>query len=68
MNEQQGAAFLCSQTACMLAELAAMEAANAERAMHGFALAYAEADFIALPDKYGIGHNDAMKLLRGETM
>jgi hypothetical protein len=46
-----------AQTASMLAELEAMKAENRQREMQGFSDAYGEAQFLALPDRYGIGHN-----------
>jgi len=57
MTDIQKAAFIMAQTASMLAELEAMKAENRQREMQGFSDAYGEAQFLALPDRYGIGHN-----------
>jgi len=55
MTPEQQAAFVYSQTACMLAELAAMQCAN--QGLGPYDMPYGTEDFRALPDKYGLGHN-----------
>lgn len=57
MNSQEFAAYIISQSACANAEIAAMQAANQERLANGYAIAYGEEAFLAIPDKYGISHN-----------
>jgi hypothetical protein len=65
MNETERAAFLMSQTACMLVEMEAMKAANRKRQMNDHSDAYGEDEFLALIEKYGTGHNAALTTLRG---
>lgn len=60
MDETQRAAFLQAQAACALIEMEAMKAANKEREQQGYSLAYDEAAFMAVIDKYGIHHNAAL--------
>lgn len=63
MDDMQKAAFLMAQTACMLAELEAMKAANRARQMQDQSDAYGENEFLALIDRYGIHHNGAITTL-----
>jgi len=56
----QNIAYVNSQMACAQIELVAMEATNAERWGHGQSLAYSEADFLAIIDKYQLGHNSVL--------
>lgn len=65
MDETQKAAFIMAQTACMLAEMEAMKAANRTRQRNDFSDAYGEDEFLALADKFGIGHNAVLTLFRG---
>lgn len=65
MTPEQKAAFINAQAACMLAELEAMKAFNHFRMSIGMALAYDEEAFLALPDKYGLGHNTVYAFLAG---
>lgn len=65
MNDAQKAAFINAQAACALAEIAAMQAANAlPLSLRGRAL-YTEDDFRAVPDRYGIHHNAVLTLFHG---
>ena len=57
MTPEQKAAFINAQAACAMAAIAGMQALNAERQANGYALAYDEAAFAAVPDRYCIGHN-----------
>ena len=57
MDDAQKAAFIMAQTACMMAELEAMKAANRQRQRNDFSDAYGEDEFNALPDRFGLGHN-----------
>ena len=65
MNEIQRAAFVFSQTACMLVEMEAMKVANRKRQDQGYSDAYGEEEFHALIDRYGLGHNSVLSTLWG---
>ena len=67
MTPEQRAAFIFSQTACMLAQIEGMKAENAMRERQGQALAWGEDAFIGLVDQYGLSHNQVVTFLRGET-
>lgn len=67
MTPAQSAAYIQSQTACMLAELESMKAANRVRAMQGYSDAYGEEEFLALPDRYGLGHNTVVEMIRSSN-
>lgn len=60
----QRAAYINSQSACMLTEMAAMNAENATRMQCGMAVAYGEKQFMALIDKYGLGCNTVVAFLQ----
>lgn len=64
MTPEQQAAFIQSQTACMLAELEAMKAENEAAMAMGFALVHEGPAFRALPDKHGVGHNAVVGFFR----
>lgn len=64
MDHQARIAFIQTQTACCLAEMEAMKAANAARQQNGLSLAYGEDAFMALPAQYGIHHNQVIEYLR----
>ncbi len=64
MTPEQAAAFVQSQTACALAEIEAMKAANVSRDQQGHSHAYGEEAFLAVPDQFGIGHNAVVQLFR----
>lgn len=57
MSPEQKAAFIIAQAACASAEIAGMQAANLERDAGGYTIAYDEAAFAAVPDRFGIGRN-----------
>ena len=61
-QEMQNAAFLNSQVACALVEMAAMQAHDRTSDTP-----YTEEAYSALIDKYGIGHNSALTTLRINT-
>lgn len=64
MDHQARCAFVHAQSACAIAEIAAMQAANdAARAAGGFPL-YGHADFMAIQLNYTIGHNAVIEYLR----
>lgn len=57
MTPEQKAAYIMAQTACAIAEIESMKAANWMREDQGYTIAYGEEAFAAIPDKYGIHHN-----------
>lgn len=57
MTPEQKAAFINAMTAGMLCELAAMQANNAASEGVTRYPPHAPAEFNALPDKHGLGHN-----------
>lgn len=67
LTKEQAAAFLFSQTACALAEIESMKAANFGCVLRGIPLTYGEAEFQSVPDHFGIGHNAAVTLLQSST-
>ncbi len=64
MTDEQKSAFINSQVACALIELAAMQAENSKRERGGYTAAYTEDAFLALQTKYLIGHNEVLTFLR----
>lgn len=59
MNPEQQAAYVIAQAACASAEIAAMQAANQAQAGK-----YSEQDFLAVIDRYCIGHNAVISTFR----
>jgi len=57
-------AYINAQTAAMLAELEGMKALNVERTRNDFALAYGEKEFMDLPARFGLTHNQVIEYLR----
>ena len=57
-------AFVIAQAACANAEIAAMTAENNIRIERGEAIAYDEEQFMAIQDRYLIGHNAVLEYLR----
>lgn len=64
METTERAAFLIAQAACAQAEIAGMTAENQQREHRGESMAYVHSDYLAVIDKYGIGHNAAILWLR----
>ena len=64
MTPEQAAAFVQSQTACAIAEIEAMKAENQGRIANGYSLAHDEGSFRSIPDEFGIGYNDVVKLFQ----
>ncbi len=60
------AAYLQAKVACMLAEIAGMQAANQHRMSLGHTIAYDEQAFADLPARFGLGENDVIAFLRDE--
>lgn len=67
MTPEQAAAFVQSQTACAMAEIASMHAENREREIQDHTHAYGPEAFRAVPDEFGIGYNDVVGLFQGQT-
>lgn len=65
MNEMQRAAFLQAQAACAIVEGMGLLAHNQEDIRAGRPPAFGRADFEALIERYGIGHNAALSWLQG---
>ena len=57
MTPDQKAAFINSQVACAQIDMAAMAAENEANRCDGRPIAWGSNSFIALIDKYAIGHN-----------
>ena len=64
MTPEQAAAFVQSQTACAMAEMASMHAENREREMQGHTHAHGTENFAAIPDEFGIGYNAVVSLFQ----
>jgi len=64
MTPEQSAAFVNSQVACALAEIEMMKAANHERLSSGEALAYNDESFAEIQDRFGIGRNAVVQVMR----
>lgn len=65
MDQAARVAFIQAQTVCALAEIEGMKAENWERHLNGLALAYGVEDFLKVPERYGISHNQVIEYLRG---
>lgn len=63
MRSEHKPAFVIARSVAAYAEIEAMKAANKERDRNGYALAYGEEAFIAVIDKYGLGHNSLVSFL-----
>lgn len=57
MNDAAKVAFVQTQAVCALAEIEAMRADNMQRQALGESMAWGFDDFIAVRDRYLIGHN-----------
>lgn len=62
MNPEQAAAFVIAQSACAMAEIAAMQARNARYT--GAEKYHDPHEFEAVIDKYCIGHNAVLTLFQ----
>lgn len=66
MDETSRAAFIFSQSVMLLARLAELETANAERLRHGHAQAYDDSCYAGLIEEYTcLEYNNALAFLRG---
>lgn len=64
MNKEQACAYLNAMTACANAEIAGMQALNTYRDRRGETIAYDDAAFQAIPEKWGIYHNAVLTLFQ----
>lgn len=64
MTPEQKAAFVNAQSVAATAEICGMIALNKERERNGYALAYGEDAFAAVPEKYGLGYNQLCDFFR----
>jgi hypothetical protein len=60
MTPEQAAAFVIAQAACANAEIAAMQARDRLWAQNGLGT-YADHDYLAVIEKYCIGHNAVLQ-------
>ena len=65
MTDEQKAAYIMAQAACVMAETAAMQAENMQREHLGQSMTYNEDHFVALIAHYGIHHNAVLSLFQG---
>lgn len=65
MTPEQQAAYVIAQAACANAMIAAMQATNQACAAQGLAPVHTAADFVAVPDNYGLHHNSVLTLFHG---
>lgn len=64
MDKTERAAFVIAQAACAMAEIAAMQAHNAADERSGRVPLYHYGDFLAVQEKYTIGHNAVLGWLQ----
>ena len=64
MTPEQKVAYVAAQTAAAMIELESMKAANREREMHGYALAWNEDMILSLIEKYGLDGNSIISLFQ----
>lgn len=57
MNDEQKAAFIMAQAACLNAEIAGMVAENMQREVLGHSMAYGEEAFVAAVNRSHCHHN-----------
>lgn len=60
---EKRAAFINAQSACAIAEIQGMVAENQKRLALGYSIAYDMDAFMAVQDKYMIGHNAVIAYL-----
>jgi hypothetical protein len=64
MTPEQQAAYVISQAACAMAEIAGMQAENQHRLFLGQSIAYGEDAFAAVAERNFIGHNNVLGMFR----
>ena len=67
MTHEEKAAYVHAQAVAATAEIEGMKAMNTERERNGYALAYDEAAFFAIVDKFGLGHNTLMEFFHADA-
>ena len=60
MTSEQAAAYVQAQTACAMAEIAAMHAANYTRDQQDHTHAYDEEAFRDITNRFGLHHNSVL--------
>ena len=65
MTPEQQAAFIMAQAACLMAEIAGMQADNQHLAQAGLPPRYLSGDFHNVIARSGCGHNDVISFFRG---
>lgn len=65
MAEPKDVAYVISQSVCAMIEAMGMMAENMYRQHHGQSMAYVDADFFKLIEKYGIYHNSVVGIMQG---
>ena len=64
---EKRAAFINAQAACAMAEIQGMVAENQHRLSLGLSIAYDYDAFMAVQERYMIGHNAVIEYLRDVT-
>lgn len=62
MTDEQKAAYVMGQAACLMAEVAGMQAENMQRESLGHSMAYDEQAFADAINKYQCHHNAALSI------
>ena len=65
MNENQQAAYIISQAACLMAEILGMQAENMQRGRRGESMAYVMKDFEDAILRNGMYHNQVCTYFQG---
>lgn len=60
LTDEQKLAYIMSRSACMNAQIAAMQAANMQRVAAGQSLAYNEGSFDRLPEHMGLDESNVL--------
>jgi hypothetical protein len=67
MSEEQKAAYVMGQAACLMSTVLGMYAENMQRAAEGKSMAYDHAAFEAATNDYSCHHNAAISLFLHDT-
>ncbi|MEK6883945.1 MAG: hypothetical protein AABY22_30220 [Nanoarchaeota archaeon] len=60
MTKEQTTAYVFSQSVCALIDAFGMNALNNDRMHRGQSIAYTDAAYFELIERYGIGHNNVV--------
>ena len=63
MTPEQRAAYIFAQSVSAMAEIEGMKAENSDRLSKGLSIAYGDEAFFAVPEKFGITHNQILSLI-----